>query len=89
MLLEYGLLIVIGMMISQNKGQVEMLNQRHNMDTIIVMSSEVGGAVREAWLTELWRCLIEYNIPRRKIHGQATRALFKPFSQNQSRMDDQ
>ena len=46
MLLEYGLLIVIGMMISQNKGQVEMLNQRHNMDTIIVMSSEVGGAVR-------------------------------------------
>ena len=76
------MLIVIRMIISQNKGQVEMLNQRHNMDTIIVMSSEVGGAVREAWLTELRRCLIEHSIPRKKICGQATRALFKPFSQN-------
>ena len=76
------MLIVIRMIISQNKGQVEMLNQRHNMDTIIVMSSGVGGAVREAWLTELWRCLIECSIPRRKIRGQATRALFKQFSQN-------
>ena len=76
------MLIVIRMIISQNKGQVEMLNQRHNMDTIIVMSSGVGGAVREAWLTELWRCLIEHSIPRRKIRGQATRALFKQFSQN-------
>ena len=76
------MLIVIRMIISQNKGQVEMLNQRHNVDTIIVMSSGVGGAVREAWLTELWRCLIEHSIPRRKIRGQATRALFKQFSQN-------
>ena len=76
------MLIVIRVIISQNKGQVEMLNQRHNVDTIIVMSSGVGGAVREAWLTELWRCLIEYSIPRRKIRGQATRALFKQFSQN-------
>lgn len=37
------------------------------MHTITVMSSEVGGAAREAWLTELWRCLIEHSIPRSKI----------------------
>lgn len=74
--------MVIGMIISQNKGQVEVLNQRRNMDTIIVMSSEARGAAREAWLTELWRCLKEHSITRSKLCGQATRALFKPFSQN-------
>lgn len=83
-----GLLIVIGMIISQNKDQMEVLNWRCDMDTIIVMSSEVGGAAREAWLTELW-CLIEHSILKGKIHGQPTMELSKPFSQKKSRMNDQ
>lgn len=51
------------------------------MDTITVMSSEVGGAVREAWFTELW-CLIEHSIRRGKIYGQPTRK-FQLLKRNQ------
>lgn len=58
------------------------------MDTIIVMSSEVGGAAREAWLTAL-RCLIEQSICRGKIYGQPTRKLFISFSQKKAGINDQ
>lgn len=37
----------------QSRGQLEGLNPRRSMDTIIVMSSEVGRAAREAQLTKL------------------------------------
>lgn len=52
-----------------------------------MMSSEFGGAVKEAGLTELWRCLIEHSILEARYRGSQPNALLNhPAKRNQGWM---